>query len=246
MIGRLIFLRNGRLSRRTWLVIAALFLAALVVFLPLRLVLGMAGGAERMTARGVYGTAWSGTIADLRVGALPLGTLDAGVRPLPLLVGRTTLDLSRTAPAANPFRATVSGGRDWAALRDVDGTVPLPEGLGPLPATQLGFAGFAYTTTEGRCDSAQGTVSLTLSPPSALMPGDLVLGGKARCDNGALAVDMAGPTGMERLTLRITPGGKWTADLVLKGLPVEAAAPLLQQGFAARDGGVAIRAAGSF
>lgn len=246
MIGRLIFLRDGRLPRRTLLAILALFLAALVVFLPLQLVLGMAGGDERMTARGVYGTAWSGTIADLRVGALPLGTLDAGVRPLPLLVGRTTLDLSRTAPAANPFRATVAGGSDWAELSGVDGTVPLPEGLGPLPATQLGFAGFSYAMSGGRCESAEGTVSLTLSPPSALMAGDLVLGGKARCDNGALVIPMAGPTGMERLDLRIAPGGKWTADLVLKGLPVEAAAPLLQQGFAARDGGVAFRAAGSF
>ena len=48
MIGRWIFLRDGRLSGRSKLVLAAIFVIALIVAFPLRLALGLAdpgGGA---------------------------------------------------------------------------------------------------------------------------------------------------------------------------------------------------------
>ena len=76
MIGRWIFLRDGRLSGRSKLVLAAIFVVALIVAFPLRLALGLADpGGRGITAREVAGTIWDGGIGDLRIGALPLATL---------------------------------------------------------------------------------------------------------------------------------------------------------------------------
>ena len=49
---------------------------------------------------------------------------------------------------------------------------------------------------------------------------------------------------MERLFLRLEPDGRWRADLVLAGLPVEVTAPLLEMGFSGRPGGIGIAASG--
>src|SRR3546814_20256185 len=59
-------------------------LIALVASLPLRLAVGWAASDTRgLGARGVHGSIWGGTIEQIRVGALPLGTLDAALSPLP-------------------------------------------------------------------------------------------------------------------------------------------------------------------
>ena len=55
---------------------------------------------------------------------------------------------------------------------------------------------------------------------------------------------MSGPSGMEKLFLRLEPDGRWRADLVLSGLPVEMSAPLLDNGFSARPGGIGLSASG--
>ena len=47
MIGRWIFLRDGRLSGRSKLVLAAIFVIALIATFPLRLVLGLADPGGR-------------------------------------------------------------------------------------------------------------------------------------------------------------------------------------------------------
>lgn len=249
MIGRWIFLRDGRLTRRTWLVLAGVFVLALIALLPLRLVLGLSGAGERgLAARSVEGPAWSGRIGELRAGPLPLGTVDAGLKPLPLLVGRGELWLRRAGGAdAAPFTATASAGAGRLRLREVDGTVALPEGLGALPVASVGFSGFRLDVEGGRCLAADGTLSLTLAPVSALLPNAMVLSGKAQCNDGVLQVPMQGPGGTERMLLRLGADGNWTADLVLTGLPVEVSGPLLDAGFSARQGGgIGLRASGRF
>ena len=243
MIGRWIFLRSGAIGGRTWAMLALLFALTLVVLPPLRVVLGMAAReGSPISAAGAHGPMWAGRIVDLRAGPFPLGTLDARIKVLPLLIGRSELQLERGGEA--PFAATVSGSDKDFRLSGVTGTVPIDSALGGFPATRVGFADFAYRSEAGRCAAAAGTVSLTLAPLSPLIPADMVMGGRARCDRGALYVPMAGPTGMERLFLRVEPSGAWTADVVLTGLPDEVARPLLEQGFTARPGGIAMRVRG--
>jgi general secretion pathway protein N len=247
MIERWIFLRDSRLDGRTRLMLVGLFVAALLVLLPLRIVLELADPEARgLSARSVEGQVWSGSIADLKAGPLPLGTVAAGVRPLPLLIGRREIWLERgEGQGVLPFRAIAAGGSDWVRLHAVNGQVPLPDGLGALPVAAIGFGDFTLELNGGRCTAASGTVDLTLSSVSALLPNAVVMSGKARCDKGALYVPMQGPSGLERMALRIESNGNWTADLVLTGLPVEVSGPLLDMGFSARAGGIGIRTSGA-
>ncbi len=243
MIGRWIFVRERALTRRGWLALAGLTVASLFALLPMRLVLGWAA-PENVTARSVEGSVWSGRIADLQVGPLPLGTVDAGLEPLPLLLGRAQFALSRQGDA--PFSATASAGGGDVRLSDANGSVALPGGLGGLPVTAISFGDFSARMDSGTCAVANGTLGVTLASSGPLLPDAIALLGKARCDKGDLLVPMQGPGGMERLMLRIGGDGTWKADLILSGLPPEVSGPLLQGGFTARPGGVGFRTSGSF
>ena len=244
MIQRWIFLRDGRLSGATKLALAALFAVALIAALPMRLALAWAA-PEQVTARSVVGPIWDGAIYDLRVGALPLGDVEANLRLLPLFLGRQEVHVERPGPTgASDFSANGAGGRGWAYLHDVHGQVPLGDGFGQIPASSLGFRDFHVEMSGGACREAGGQVTLMLAPFSELMPGAVALSGTARCHKGALYVPMTGPSGMERLFLRLEPDGRWRADLVLAGLPVEISGPLLDAGFSAKPGGIGISANG--
>ncbi|MDE2562380.1 MAG: type II secretion system protein N [Sphingomonadales bacterium] len=236
------------MSRHAIAVLAALFVVFLIAMFPLRIALGWAGaGRGRVTAQAVQGSIWSGRIGALNVGPLPLGTVDAGLKPLPLLLGRAEVWVERSAGAnEEPFRAIASGSGGDLSLRHVNGTLPLAGTAGALPVDAVGFSEFAIEMRGGKCESAEGTVSLRIAPVSALLPDALSLSGQARCQDGALAVPMRGPTGMEQLLFKAQGDGKWTADLVLTGLPVEVSGPLLDMGFSARGGGgIGLRAGGS-
>lgn len=243
MIGRWIFVRERALTRRGWLALAVLTTVGLVALLPLRVAVGMAA-PENVTARSIEGSVWSGRIGDLRVGPLPLGTIDAGLRPLPLLLGRAEFDLRREGAA--PFAAIASASGGDVRLSGVNGAVALPDGLGGLPVTSLAFSDLSVRMANGKCADAQGSLGMTLASPGALLPQSVSLSGKARCEGGSLVVPMQGPGGMERLTMRIAGDGRWQADLVLTGLPPEVSGPLMQGGFTARPGGIGIGTSGQF
>jgi len=244
VIGRWIFVRDGRLSGATKLALALGFVLALIVAFPMRLALAW-GAPGQLTAREVEGTIWDAVFYDLRVGALPLGDVAAHLRALPLLIGRREVHVERPGPSGAPeFAANGGAGKGWARLHDVDGQVPLGDGFGTIPATALGFKDFHVVMADGRCREAGGQVSLILSPLSELMTGPVALSGTARCSRNALYVPMTGPSGTERLFLRLEPDGRWRADLVLAGLPIEITTPLLEAGFAARPGGIGMTAQG--
>lgn len=243
MIGRWIFVRERALTRRGWLALAGLTALGLIALVPLRAVLGMAA-PENVTARSIEGSVWSGRIGDLRVGPLPLGTLEAGLRPLPLLLGRAEFALERAGNA--PFAATASASGGDVRLSGVNGVVALPDGLGGLPVTSLTFGDFSVQMADGKCAKADGTLGMEIASPGPLLAQAITLSGKARCEGGALLVPMQGPGGMERLTLRIAGSGRWQADLVLTGLPPEVSGPLMQGGFTVRAGGVGIGTSGQF
>ncbi|WP_144098361.1 type II secretion system protein N [Croceicoccus sediminis] len=246
MIGRWIFIRDARLSRTTKIVLGLLALVALVAMFPLRVALGAANGEGSLSAREVAGTVWSGQVGNLQAGSLPLGNLDVGLRPLPLLTGTAEFALNRPAMPGQPqFHAYARGGEGWAALRDTNGELPLSGAMSPLPVRALSFADFAVELRGGRCVAASGTLGIAIPALGPTLPAETFMSGPARCEGDALFVPMKGPSGTETLAFRLEPDGKWRADLVLTGLPVEVSAPLLDMGFTGRPEGIGLSANGS-
>ncbi|MCX7285243.1 MAG: type II secretion system protein N [Novosphingobium sp.] len=246
MIGRLILKRRifvrdsglqGPRGSRGRLALAGIVVLALIVLLPLRLVLGLAA-PDAVSARSVEGSVWDARIAELNVGPLPLGTVEAGLEPLPLLIGRAQFAISREGFAAHAF----AGG----GISRASGSLALPDGLGGLPVSAITFGDFSADFSGGACREASGTLGLTLTSLGPLLPDAITLSGKARCEKGALVVPMRGAQGMEQLTLRLTGDGRWQADLVLAGLPTETADALRAGGFDARPGGIGIATSGAF
>jgi general secretion pathway protein N len=235
--GRWIFLRDGRWPRAARIGVPALFVMALVVLFPLRIAVG---GISGLTARAAHGTIWSGTLRDASLGPFALGSIDAGLAPLPLVVGRREVRLSRLAEAGvEPFAADLwSGG-----VAHATGKLALARGLGPLPIDSITFNDFGVTMTDGTCTSAQGKIAVSLPVPGA---GTIPLSGSPRCDGRALLLPLRGPGGMERLDLRVTANGSWRADLLLAGVSADMAAPLVAMGFTARPGGFGIGTNGKF
>ncbi len=245
VIGRWIFIRDGRWSRRRKLALAGIAGVALLALLPLRLVLGLAGGDGTLSAEAVEGSAWSGRVGGLFVGRLPLGTLDVALRPLPLLLGRAEFGFERSAaPAAAPLRAIARTGGGGIAVRQATGEIALAGAMAPLPVRTIRLADFHVAMADGACREASGSVGLVLPGLGPLLPADTALAGEARCEGGALVVPMVGPSGMERLLLRVTGDGRWTAELLLSNLPADVSAPLLQAGFKGRPGGIGMSASG--
>jgi general secretion pathway protein N len=86
--------RRIRLATGPTALFGALMLIALIVFLPMRLVLGWIGlGDQGFTARTVSGSVWDGRLNEARFGDLALGSLDARLSPFALLVGRARVSL---------------------------------------------------------------------------------------------------------------------------------------------------------
>jgi len=246
VIGRYLFIRDSRLSIRAKAALLALVLIALVAFLPLRLVLGVAGGEDSLAAREVTGTVWDGTALDLQAGRLPLGSVEIGLRPLPLFLLRAEFAVDRPEQPGRPaFHAIARGGQGRIVLKDANGELPLAGVMAPLPVKGLTFADFSLEMRNGRCIAASGRLGLTIPSLGPVLPGETVMSGPARCEDGALIVPMQGPSGTERLNLTLDPDGKWRADLVLTGLPVEVAAPLLDMGFSGRPEGIGLSASGA-
>ncbi len=247
MIGRWIFIRDNRLTPVTKLVLLAAAIAALVAMLPLRLVLGWADPAGHLLkAQAVEGTAWDGLVGELQVGRLPLGLMEIDLMPLPLLIGRGQFALERPDfPGARPFSARIRGGGSDLAIVNASGEVALGGTMAPLPVRTLTMNGFSAQFAGGACVAASGTLGLVVPAMGTMMDAETMLAGEARCEDGALVVPMTGPSGAERIDLRITPGGRWDAAMSLVGLPPEMAAPLVEMGFQQRRNGVGLTASGT-
>lgn len=215
-------LRTGR---------TALFLAmlavALLVFLPLRLVLGWAGVAEQgLTARSVGGTFWEGSIREARFGDVALGDMNAGIAPLPLLLGRARIDLASRAAGSPSFTGAVTVSRHTVGLDDANASIPVGRALAPLPITALDLSDVSVRFVDGACDRAEGRVRATLN--GAGLPATLA--GPARCDGEALLLPMTGGPG-EGANFRLWQDGRFRAELTLPAGDPANAARLQASGF---------------
>lgn len=121
------------LSRRMRILLILVLLLGLLLFLPMRVALGLAG-LERLgvAARDVRGTVWSGGIDQLMLGNMPLGSVRAGLSPISLLMGRARFDVARTNGLPDDIRGAITVGIGRIGIDDVTGAVPLGRTFAPL------------------------------------------------------------------------------------------------------------------
>ena len=226
------------LSRRAWLGLLLVLFFALVLLLPLRLALGMAG-LERLgtSARDVRGTMWSGRIDSLMVGDLPLGTVRVGLSPLHLFKGRLRIDMARAKGLPDDVSGGIGTGVGGIGVDDVTGAVPMGSALAPLPIGSLRMDKVSARFSGGRCISAEGNVHATITGRIEGLNLSQGLSGALRCDGEALL--------METLTLRITENGRYTAEMRVQTGDAGLAAALGAAGFRGAGGAQLLSIAGS-
>jgi general secretion pathway protein N len=238
----------SRSAKRTVLIALAL-VAALLVFLPLRIVFDMAGlGARGVSARAVEGSIWSGTVRDLRIGKLSLGDLDAGLSPLGLLGGELVLDMTRAADAAGqpPLAFKLARSGDSIAMRNGLGEIATADLFAPLPLRSISLDGVDIAFAGRNCAAASGAVRVNIEQSLFGLTLQRGLSGNLRCDGNALLVPLKGQSGLEQMDIRISGNGRYAADFRLGGLAASAAPALSALGFRQQGDAMAIRINGRF
>jgi len=217
--------------------LALLVLVLLIAFMPLRIALGLAGlGDGALGARTVDGTIWSGRLVDSSIAGQPLGTLDASVAPLPLLIGRVAMTLGTPPDRTDlaPLNLTLIAHGDGAAVEQATGTLPIGAVFQPLPIDSFALDGVSAAFDDGRCIEARGTIRAAVTqnlPGFTLSQG---LAGTARCDGDAVLLPLKGQTGLDAFDIRIGGDGRYTADLSLGGIDPGIAPALANMGFRRR------------
>lgn len=199
------------MSRRLLLLFALAFMAMLIVVLPLRLALDLAGAEQLgLSARSASGSLWNGRLEEARLHGIELGNASARLSPLSLLVGTRAVRLS-----APQLDARLQLGRR-RGLDHLHGQLALPPAA-LLPGLRLGVQADALQVLflDDACDAAGGrvTVAVDQADGSPL----LTLDGTAACEGRAAVLALAasagdGPLARMQATARIHSDGQWTLD----------------------------------
>ncbi len=213
--------------------LAALFVLALLALWPLRLA-GLAGSG--LTARTVTGTVWSGRLEAAQLQGLPLGDIDAGLAPLPLLGG--TLRLGFVGPV---IRGAVVQRRGGGGIVDVSGRL-LPGQIAGLSVDAIEFDAVSLGFADGACSVASGRIVLQ---PGGAIASQGVFSGTPRCDGPALLVPLVSAAGRSRLDLRVTADGRYRASLALDGVTERDRPALLAAGFQPAPQGLTLTVEGT-
>jgi general secretion pathway protein N len=202
------------MSARGWIWGAGVGFALIVAgaSLSMRVMLDASGAAEAgLSARAVSGTVWDGVLHDVRVGALPLGTVEARLSPLALLRGEAAMAFARQDAALGALNGQIVGG-SAAGVRDVSGALALGARMGALSVGQAQLAGVSLRfDRDGRCVEAGGTVTAALAAPVAGLNLAQGLAGPLACSGGRAVAALASQSGMETLRLSFGAGGDWQA-----------------------------------
>ncbi|MEA3542453.1 MAG: type II secretion system protein N [Pseudomonadota bacterium] len=222
------------LSRRMRILLILVLLLGLLLFLPMRVALGLAG-LERLgvAARDVRGTVWSGGIDQLMLGNMPLGSVRAGLSPISLLMGRARFDVARTNGLSDDISGAITVGFGRIGIDDVTGPVPLGRTFAPLPVSSLMMEDVSGYFSGDRCGHAEGRVRARLAgqfPGLNLSQG---LSGVAACDGDALVLPLVSQSGLEKITLRVWRSGRYVAEMRIETTDATLAGTLGQAGFVA-------------
>ena len=229
--------------RRIAIASAVLLLIAVIIFMPLRIIVG----GEGVSARKVEGIIWDGSIRDLRIGRLPVGDVNARLHFWPLLLGRAEISLSRgDAPFAPGISGSVARRLGGVSIDNIKATLAVASLFAPLPAENIELQDFSARFAAGRCVEASGNVRLTLANG---FPGLNISNGllaKPRCDRGQLLIPLLSQSAMEHVDIRLSADGAYTATIFLEGDRIEQAAPLALAGFRPVAGGYRMVRKGRF
>ncbi len=237
----MIRLSTGRAS-----LFGALLMAGLILFLPLRLVLGAAGvDAAGLTARRADGSVWAGTLTEASAAGLRLGDLNARLSPLQLLLGRARVALA-SRDQLHPLHGALTVSRHSTGADGVTATIPAGAVFAPLPVTALDLDDVSATFTDGLCDHAAGRVRATLAGDVGGVRLAGVVSGEARCDAGALVLPLGDPAGTERVELRVRADGRYTARLAITPTDPTVAGKLAALGFQPQGGAYRLSVEGHF
>lgn len=212
-------MRGLSLSRRGKIGLVAFALIVALAFFPLRLALDLTGvEASGASARQVRGTIWWGRIGDLNLGPVSLGDVGAAVSPVQLLVGRVRLDLWRDgAVEREALRGAWTSGFNQRGVDDVTGAVPMGGAFAPLPLSVLEFDDVTIHFAGDTCAQAEGGVRARLDGSYAGLNLSQGLSGTAVCDGETVLLPLVSQTGMEKLSLRLRPDGRFSAQISVKG-----------------------------
>ena len=221
------------LSRRARAVLIALFAFGFILFMPMRIALGMAG-LERVgvAARDVRGSIWSGRVDQLMLGSMALGSVRAALSPVSLLMARARFDIWRRQGAADDVSGALTVGFDRVGVDDVTGALPLGRTFAPLPIGSFVLDDVSAYFSGDRCDHAEGRVRAQMAgqfPGLNLAQG---LSGTASCDGEALLLPLVSQSGLEKVTLRIWRSGRYVADMRVETADVTLGEALARAGFA--------------
>ncbi|KQM63693.1 type II secretion system protein N [Sphingomonas sp. Leaf17] len=238
-------MRRFRLRTGPGVLFGAMLAIALVVFLPMRLVLGWFDVADSgLVARRVSGTIWGATLAEARVGDLTIGDVSARLSPLALVVGEARLVLSRDG--ASPVSGSAVVSRHSVGLEDMTASIATGGLFAPVPVTTLDLDQVSVRFRDGQCDRAEGRVRATLAGSVAGIVVPTALVGTIRCDGTALLLPLTSQAGGEGVTVRIEGNGRYRADLTLAAADPLAAQRLEAAGLVAGNGGYRLSIEGRF
>lgn len=239
-------MKRIRLTTAPAALFGAMLVAALLLFLPLRLVLGIAGlGDAGLTARSAEGSVWAGRLRGARFGDVALGDLDAHLSPWPLVLGHARIELD--TPADTPALAlhgAVGVSRSGVRADDLTATIAPGRLFAPLPVTALALDAVSVRFEDDACVAAEGRVRATLAGDFSGIALPQSLSGAIRCEGRALLIPLAGQAGAERVDLRVEADGRYRATVALQPADAAALARLAALGFVEGAGGYALSVEG--
>lgn len=201
----------------------ASLLVWLIVLMPLKAVMMVAGGASAFGYQDVYGSLWQGRIYGMRVaGAMPVREVELAVNPLPLLIGRMSAAWS-VSDASLRGRGQMHWAGDRLELNATRFDASLQRlGLSAFPGLDLdGQVSATLTQLEldgDTCLAAEGTMRTAVLSQFAATYGydgpDLV--GQFSCRDDRLVLDFSGISDDLSLTGEIDfdrSGYRWSLEV---------------------------------
>ena len=223
----------------------AFLVVALLLFVPLRAVLGWTGiGDAGLSAREVGGSLWAGRLVEAKFGDIALGDLGARLAFWPLVIGRARLELD--GEGERPVHGAVSVSRHLVGVDDLSGSFLTGAVFAPLPVTALDLDAATVHFRDGICEKAEGRVRATLAGEAGGVPLPATLSGPARCEAGALVLPLASQAGGEVATLRIQGDGRYRAEFALKNPDPAVVGRLQMAGFVGGPNGYVLVVEGRF
>lgn len=222
--------------RRQSVIFAALLVAAMLVLLPLRTVLSLAGAdSAGLSARDVTGRVGKGALAAAYWRGAGLGDVAVSLVPLSLLGGALRYEVT-----GDQVRGAVYVSRRGGGVSGMTGRIGV-RSIGGLPVQGMDFAAVNLGFADGVCAAAAGQIMVQ---PGGVLSGLGAMAGAPLCDGGAILVPLVSSDGAARVDLRVMAGGKFRAEVRIDKVDEAARAGLLAAGFQATPQGLAMQLEG--